>query len=305
MQLKPISSQSVNYQSQKNEKTVPERSAKAILAGTLIGGIPSALVFRDSISIKSDKCMQSVGSLMQQMMPDVDTFNNIKAAAERAIKDTGLSGKGVSLNVVNSQNSAQVAQELITANKKTPFIKRMAQNFAKMFEVGANAAFEPKSNTVYIGEKGLFSSVFHEIGHAMNYNSSKFMKFVQKARILTSYNIPVLGLGLFAASLFHRVKPESANEPKSLWEKTKDFVKNNAGKITFATFLPMLIEEAAASVKGIKVAKKYLNPAQVSKLTKNYLTAFSSYGLTAVALGAAVGLGNMIAQGIQEKANNK
>ncbi len=305
MQLQSISNQSVNYQSQKNENTVPKRSAKALIAGSLIGGIPSALVFSDSISIKSDKCMQSVGSLMQQMMPDVDTFDNIKAAAERAIQDTGLSGKGVSLNVVNSQNSAQVAQELITANKKTPFIKRLAKNFAKMFEVGANAAFEPKSNRVYIGEKGLYSSVFHEIGHAMNYNSSKFMKFMQKARILTPYNVPVLGLGLFAASLFHRVKPESANEPKSLWEKTKDFVKNNAGKITFATFLPMLIEEAAASVKGIKVAKKYLNPAQVSKLTKNYLTAFSSYGLTAVALGAAVGLGNMIAQGIQEKANKK
>ena len=166
MQLQSISNQSVNYQSQKNENTVPKRSAKALIAGSLIGGIPSALVFK-------------------QMMPDVDTFDNIKAAAERAIQDTGLSGKGVSLNVVNSQNSAQVAQELITANKKTPFIKRLAKNFAKMFEVGANAAFEPKSNRVYIGEKGLYSSVFHEIGHAMNYNSSKFMKFMQKARILT------------------------------------------------------------------------------------------------------------------------
>ena len=304
MQLKPLNSASkVIPQSQEKEQKPSKRSATAILTGAALGLAPSVYVATDAIVPKGCNYMRMMGNIVQRGMPDVDTFKNIKQIAEKAIQDTGLASKGVKLQIVTPKNVKSVAQELINSNSKAPFGKNIAKNFAKMIKYGANAAFSGSTNKVYIGSKGLYSSVFHEIGHAMNYNSSKIMKFMQKARCLTPYGVPILGLGLFAASLFHNVKPETLNKPKSLWEKTKDFVKNNVGKISFATFLPMLIEEGAASVKGLKLAKQYLKPEQVSRLAKNYLSGFKSYAMVATVLSAAIGFGNMIAQGIQEKKN--
>lgn len=270
------------------------------IIGATVAVAPSAYVFYDAVSKPVESKLKQMGESMKILMPEVDTLENIKKYASNALKDTGLADKGVKIKYVNSSNVNEVTQEITQFTKKQPFGVRIAQKFGKMFEYGGNAAFVNKNNTAYIGEKGAYSSVFHELGHALNHNSSKLMKFMQQARTLTPYNVPVVGLGLFAASLFHTVKPESKDHPKSGWEKTKDFVKNNAGKITFATFLPTLIEEAAASVKGIKMAKKYLKPEQLKQLAKNYTGAYSTYAIAAVALSAAVGLGNMIANRVQK-----
>ena len=305
MHVQGIDTTAVNNNNVQNktQNKNPKRSVKAIAAGLAVGVIPSGAVLADTVMPKSNSCMQMISRYIQNDMPDVDTFENIKAIAKKAIQDSGLASKGVTLKTVNDKNINEVVNELKTAIKKAPFAKNIADSFTQMFKYGANAAFEPKNNKVYIGEKGLFSSVFHEIGHALNYNSSKTMRFMQKLRNITPYGVPVLGLGLFAAGLFHRVKPESETQPKSLWEKTKDFVKNNSGKITFVSFLPMLAEEGVASIKGIKLAKKYLNPTQIKRLNKNYLSAFKSYAQVAVVLSAAIGLGNILAEHLQKKEN--
>ena len=284
---------------------IQKRSAKAIAAGSAVALVPSAVVMADALLVKPDSWMQRISDSIKLDMPDIDTFENIKSVTQKALHDSGLGAKGVSLKIVNAQNLDEVERELVSTMGKQPFSKRISKSFAQMFKYGANAAFEPKYNRVYIGENGLYSSVFHELGHAMNYNNSKILKFMQKARIMTPYGVPVLGLGLLAASLFHKEKPESVQQPKSSWEKTKDFVKNNAGKLTFVTFIPMLAEEAIASIKGIKLAKNYLKPEQILGLKKNYLSAFKSYAQVAVVLSAAVGLGNMLAQYIQQNGNVK
>ena len=38
-----------------------------------------------------------------------------------------------------------------------------------------------------------------------------------------------------------------------------DWVKNNIGKLMFLSFIPVLIEEGSASLKGIKAAHNKLN----------------------------------------------
>lgn len=304
MELQVLNSN--NYQNQPvttQRNNPPKRNPKAIAVGAAIAGIPSAYVALDALCVKSDSVMEKMTRFMQRGMPDIDTFQNVKAAAKKAIQDTGLGAKGMTLKTVNADNIAAVTREIAEAAKGTPFINRISQNLAKMFKFGVNAAFVPEKNKVYISEKGLYSSVFHELGHALNYNCTKFMKFMQKARILTPYGVPAVGLGLFAAGLLHRVKPESQDRPKSSWEKTKDFVKQHSGKLTLLTFAPMLVEEAAASVKGIKIAKNYFTPEQVSKLVKGYKYAFGSYAQLALGLSAIVGLANMIADGIQKKSD--
>lgn len=304
MELQVLNSN--NYQNQPvatQKNNPPKRSPKAIAVGAAIAGIPSAYMAFDTVWVKPDFVMEEMAKFMQKGMPDIDTFQNVKAAAQKAIRDTGLGANGLTLKTVNVDNIDAVTREIAEAAKGTPFANRISQNFAKMFKFGVNAVFVPELNNVYIGEKGLYSSVFHELGHALNYNSSKFMKFMQKARILTPYGIPAVGLGLFAAGLLHRVKPESQEQPKSLWEKTKDFIKKHSGKLTLLTFMPMLVEEVAASVKGIKIAKNYFTPEQVSKLVKGYKYAFGSYAQLALGLSAIIGLANMVADGIQKKSD--
>lgn len=302
MELQVLNSNHYQNQPVSNQmNNLPKRNPKAIAVGAAIAGIPALYMAFDTVWVKSDSVMEQLADVMQKGMPEIDTFQNVKAAAQKAIQDTGLGAKGLTLKTVNADNIDAITGEIIKVAKGTPFINRISQNLAKMFKFGVNAAFAPELNNVYIGEKGLYSSVFHELGHALNYNSSKFMKFLQKARVITPFNIPVVGLGLFAAGLLHRVKPESQDRPKSSWEKTKDFVKQHSGKLTLLTFAPMLVEEAAASVKGIKIAKNYFTPEQVSKLVKGYKYAFSSYAQLALGFSAIVGLANMVANGIQQK----
>lgn len=274
------------------------------MLGAAIATAPSAYVFYDSFSKVTPEKLEKSAATMKALMPEVDTLENIKRYASDALEKTGLASKGVKIKYVNKENANEVAEELAKLSKKEPFGEKMANKVAQVFAWGGNAAFSSPNNKIYIGEKGAYSGVFHEMGHALNHNSSKFFKFLQKARVLTYAGVPVLGIGLFIASLFHKVKPESAEHPKSAWEKTKDFVKNNAGKIALATYIPMLVEEAAASVKGIKIAKNYLNPQQVSKLAKNYTKAFGTYALTAALLSGAIGLGNMISEGIKKPEKN-
>ena len=294
----------VNVQNAQNNKQ-SKRSAAAIAAGAAIGAAPSAYVFYDTIKKYSPEEMKSLGKTIQLMMPDVDTFENIQNIAQKALKDTGLAQKGVTINTVTPQNVDAVAQEIKSFASKQPFINRISQKFAQMFGYGGNAAYVTSNKKIYIGESGAFSSVFHEMGHAMNGNFSKSMKILQKLRDVAPYCVPMLGLALFAAGLLHRVKPESLDNPKSKWEKTKDFVKNNSGKLTFLTFLSILIEEGVASKKGIALAKNYLKPEQVAQLAKNYKRAFGTYAIVAALTSAGIGLGNIIADAIQNKKNEK
>ena len=56
----------------------------------------------------------------------------------------------------------------------------------------------------------------------------------------------------------------------------------------FAAFLPTIIEEGIASLRGIKAAKKVLNnPKNLNILKKNYAFALATYILSGVALGVA------------------
>ena len=60
-----------------------------------------------------------------------------------------------------------------------------------------------------------------------------------------------------------------------------------------------MAEEIAASVKGLKIAGKYLNPQQLTQLKGNFKSAFSTYAMIGILVPAAIGLGNLIADKIQ------
>lgn len=143
-----------------------------------------------------------------------------------------------------------------------------------------------RANTVLLPKVGLEGSGFHELGHALNYNMSKFGKILQKCRPISMF-APVV-LALYGA-VTRASKPKEEGKDLNGVQKTHNFVRNNTGKLAFLATIPMLLEEGMASIKGQKFAKQLLKPEMAKKVVKGNAIAYSTYAITAVfsALAAA------------------
>ena len=101
--------------------------------------------------------------------------------------------------------------------------------------------------------------------------------------------------------LFHNVDKTKPNSEKGFKEKTADFIKNHAVALTLASYVPMLGEEALASVRGVRQASKVASKDVVKGLTKNYAKAWGTYALVAGLVSGAVALGIAISDKIKQK----
>ena len=141
---------------------------------------------------------------------------------------------------------------------------------------GRNAFYTDKGNFA-CAPKSKPSLILHELGHATNFEKSKIMKGLQKLRVV----------GMFAPmaiAYLNRASGERSDGRKNFWER-------NAGTIGFCAFLPTIIEEAAASIRGIKAAKDTLGAkANLKALKKNYFLAWMTYLLAGIGTGIAAKL---------------
>ena len=154
------------------------------------------------------------------------------------------------------------------------------KNIPNDYKIGKNAAYIPKTRQVLINTENMMSAGFHELGHAMNDLQSKYgLKYLAKMR-RTGYVIAGL-MEYFA--IFSRTKPKGA--PRTF----TDIIEDNCGKIAFIALVPTLIEEAAASYRGLNAAKKAgLEKSLIKNLEKMCSNAFLTYGSRAVLGGLAV-----------------
>lgn len=265
--------------------------------------IPSTLVFQD-ISKLTPEMAEAMANLSKKIMPDNDSFENTKDVAYKILKDTGLKKKGVKINFVSEyiiDSLAHIKRVLEKeASPKNFLDARMLENCYETFKKGANAAFCPKANEIIVNADNLYTTVYHEIGHAMNKNGNIFTKGLQNMRFLSPLGVSILAPITLCIGLFH--KPDSKqNNQKSNTDKALDFVSNNAGKITMASYVPMLAEEGLASIRGINQAKKYLSKDIIRGLKTNYLIAFGTYAFTALLTSLGVALGVKIANKQKDK----
>lgn len=139
-----------------------------------------------------------------------------------------------------------------------------------------------KKNSIILPKEGIAPAGFHEVGHAMNYNLSKVGKFLQNCRPLMKL-APLIGI--FAAC----TRKAEAKDGKELTsgQKTKNFIRDNAGALAFASYLPMLIEEGMATYKGQKYANKVLSKDLAKKVLKGNSIAYMSYLTVAASAGLA------------------
>ena len=85
-----------------------------------------------------------------------------------------------------------------------------------------------------------------------------------------------------------KTKKAPNEKPEGALDKTTTFIKNHAGKLTFAAFIPVLLEEGLATIKGNKIARNTLTADLAKKVSKSNMLGFSTY--LALATMSAVGI---------------
>ena len=96
-------------------------------------------------------------------------------------------------------------------------------------------------------------------------------------------------------------KRSENNPPKTAWQKTKNFIKENVGKLSALAFIPIITEELMASAKGKKLAKNILPKKFIKNITKSNTIGVLTYIGTALAYGFAAFAGNKVRDKIVDK----
>ncbi len=269
-----------------NEKIKPKVSE--IVGGVVIGSVASGgtNIAARLLTPKIVQKMQEVNNL------SADEFTKADDALSKLIKHSGLDEKGVEIIRATDDNVEKIFNVLIEDGKKgigkfTPEEKIIsgANGALAQLRNSTNAFFSPAGNKIFLPAKDLSLMAFHEAGHAINKNISKFGKALQKMRGISLLAAPIALIGMFTNN-----NPKD-DEPKKGVSKVTSFVKDNAGVLTAATFTPMLAEEGLASLRGNKLAKELLDPSLAKKVAKSNALGFASYALVTIVASLGVHFG--------------
>lgn len=181
---------------------------------------------------------------------------NIHKTAQNMVKNNKLN---VTVDFIDSKNINNYGEGLREA------LKPVARGENAFYTDQLKLAVAPKSKP---------SLILHELGHAINAHKGKFLRFLQKSRGYAAA-VPTALLLLNGA-----IPPREDNK--------KNFIERNAGLIGFASFLPTIVEEGLASIKGVKAAKQTLGKAvNLAPLKRNYFFAWLTYVIAGIGLGVA------------------
>jgi|GEM_PF-1154047 len=216
----------------------------------------------------SEKCGQ-----MLMRGKEFATPEQIEKIAESMINNKKYNGlhNSVDYKFVDTNNVKEVAKNFrhISPNlgeALDPVVKGQNAFFIAGNSAGKGLAVAPKTQS---------SLILHELGHAVHSHKNGIMKLLQNSRRIVPY-VPT------ALLLLNGLTPDKT--------EGQNFIERNAGKLGFLAFLPTIIEEGMASLKGIKAAKnasKTLGKLNLKPLIKNYGLAWMTYVLAGVGLGIA------------------
>ena len=302
----------------KNQKKDSVKN-KGVGIGLVVAGLPKSTIFPKVSQTAMNNMFKTA-----QISPEQTQL--VKDILVKTVESTGLKDKGVSVYNISSGDYSKLDEVYSFLKNKMVdkyfnFIKKVVPDdsfaesaeemlkdvIAGQFIEGKNAAYAPNVKKVLIPDE-LALSGFHEIGHALNANSSKIGKVLQKCRGMSLLAVPILLISMFTKT---KVSDVGKDNDASALEKSAGFVKKNAGKLTFVTFLPTLIEEGMATIKGNKLAKEALKdmPELLKKVKKTNLLGYSTYlamaTLTALGATAAVKVKDSIQEKYEQNKNLK
>ena len=271
--------ENVNLSMRGNVKGPQNMNKKVRNVGGSIAGIAAGSAVQTGVSLGAGLGAMTAMQKMSQVSGD--TIKTLHDAAEKALDISGMKAKGVKIEYIPQ------------ASKKVNGIKALLDPMTQIKQ-GKNACFAPEGRQILTGQKTIINKIFmpeksisfasfHEIGHSINYNNSAFWRTMQKMRMpgMILAAVPLL-YGAFS-------KKSVAAEGQELTKKQKanNFIRDNAGKLSFAAMLPMLAEEAMASIRGVGLAKKTLNSELTKHVIKGNGVAYMSYLGGAIAAGLA------------------
>ena len=295
MEISHVNPMQFNYDGKKQKTGKVAPSVLATIGGVTLGSVAQSGI--NAVSKMPNKHI--MGKISGICMENADSFEKVTNAVQQTLKDKGVLEKGVRiLNASTEAGAAEVEKvvaEELAKNKLLSKVPKTGRDIAgtvlsSLFEGGGNAAYLPKTKTIVLSGDKLGLTAFHETGHALNANASKIGRALQACR-----GASILSLPIALVAVLKRPKMEG-EQPKGAVDKATTFIKKNAGKLTFATFLPMLIEEGMASVKGCKIAKT-VSPEIFKATCKVNGLAYLTY----LGLAVAASVGVAVARNIRDK----
>lgn len=279
---------SMNVSQQETQYKKP--GVGTIIGGTIAGGLVQNTVtgMQQGIGLAAMQNMRKIASNLT-----ADEFKQIAQATKDVMNTSGLKEAGVSILKANAKNNMQIKKTilkelnggLLSKNFPKKLKHLLANQIKAQTDLGVNAFFAPLSKKIVMPDKSLGLAFFHEAGHAINANLSKFGKVLQKCRPLAALAIPIALIGLC------KTKKAPNEKPKGIIDKVTTFIKNNAGKLTFASLMPIVLEEGLASIHAQKMAKSLLSPELAKKVAKTNAWGFATYAGLAVLAGLGSWLG--------------
>lgn len=217
--------------------------------------------------------------------------------AKEIFNASGLAEKGVRLqNVEYTRYKTSCMNKYLKdinslkiSSLKENYIAATMENAKNTSALGLNSFYDPRKKTIINNFKRMATAIPHEMGHAANYTSKNpLLKILTKARYLQLL-VPVI----LTVAILRKPKKEG-EESTTIIGKGLDFVKENSVALTAGCMLPTVAEEGLASIRGAKMAKKFLTPEKLKSLNVINFKGWATYAIAAGATIGAVWLANKI-----------
>ena len=284
MQQINLNSDYKNKYSFKNSKTCDnEKIQKELLLSSVLGcALYSVNVGLDRFvpSIVTDALLKKISKITSSVSDS--ELEKFEQNFEKAFLKSKLSESGVSVFKCNDLiKDAQKIKNNINKKINSNDMKKLSYfNTVIDFMEKGNSCYTFFDKTIYVS-KNTRLSLFHEMGHAYNHNKTFFAKSLQKMRQLSNYilvPVSIAALLLSNPKTDKKEKESKETNPTLKWIlKAKDIFVKFSPLIVFASFLPVIIEEGMASLKGQEFAKNVLDKKMFDKVKYTNLLGFLSY----------------------------
>ena len=291
---------SVSFLGSENKEQKNRKNIKGAIGASIAGSVAPTVSLPVGLL-----AVRNLTKPSQELTKDQVTIVN--DAAQKTLSEvTKLSKKGVKIIDCNGKSSffSELLPEWML-NMISPIDATANGKNAFFFGDGSKRellAFELQGidkNSVCVNKDKLPLATFHEMGHAFNFNNSKFWKSMQKVRS------PLMIAGSLMCLLPAFTKEHKAKEGEELTRKQKfvNGLRKASPFLAVASFVPMVAEESMATIRGNKWAKEVFKdaPELAKKVAKSNKWGLVSYVVTAL----AAGFGTWVAKKVKDNSDAK
>ena len=319
-----VNSQNIASKSNiRKEKAVQfAKSTAGVATGAVIYKKLPKLI-KNAMKPYKNRCMQALTS--NSSPQEIETVKN---AVQKAFVQTGLKEQGFNIHNINSKDrvftvSKDMSDKLdkiverkfggikkilpeklankLGLNKPPGAGQKFLINSLEKVLDGKNAFCTSGTKDIAVNLEKIPLTTFHEMGHGLN-SLQKSERMLVKSRLPLQY----IGVPIILTAALLKGKKSKEEKPQGSFDKSTTFIKDNAGKLTFAAWIPTLLEEGLASIKGAKMAKDAgLSKELLKKLNISNAKAWSTYMIGALAAASTVRLAVAVKDRIAEGINLK